>query len=146
MNEHEGDPLDETLREIATRYNEPPAAPRDEMWAMIQRRRAETRTAPAPDDRPALRLRQRRPELRWAAAIAAVLILGIGIGRFTAGGTEDAPAVAALRASGAVMVGKTRTPQIGWKAVTDGPDVPTTTWQPWARACRTWCLTTSGLV
>jgi aspartyl-tRNA(Asn)/glutamyl-tRNA(Gln) amidotransferase subunit A len=43
---------------------------------------------------------------------------------------EDAPAVAALRSSGAVIVGKTRTPQIGWKAVTDGPGVPTTT-NPW---------------
>ena len=93
MNEHEGDPLDETLREIATRYNEPPAAPRDEMWTMIQRRRAEERTAPTTDDRPALQLRQRRPELRWAAAIAAVLILGIGIGRFTAGGGEGTPVV-----------------------------------------------------
>jgi aspartyl-tRNA(Asn)/glutamyl-tRNA(Gln) amidotransferase subunit A len=39
---------------------------------------------------------------------------------------EDAPAVAALRRHGAVIVGKTTTPQIGWKAVTDGPGVPTT--------------------
>ena len=106
MNEHEGDPLDETLREIATRYNEPPAAPRDEMWAMIQRRRADERTAPATEDRPALRLRQRRPELRWAAAIAAVLILGIGIGRFTAGGGEGtAPVIgtATPSANGSVV-------------------------------------------
>lgn len=32
---------------------------------------------------------------------------------------EDAPAVAALRRNGAVLVGKTTTPEIGWKGVTD---------------------------
>ncbi|MER5199171.1 amidase [Streptomyces sp. NPDC002755] len=34
---------------------------------------------------------------------------------------EDAPAVARLRAAGAVLVGKTTTPEYGWKGVTDSP-------------------------
>ncbi|NNG02651.1 MAG: amidase [Inquilinus sp.] len=34
---------------------------------------------------------------------------------------EDAPAVARLRAAGAVLVGKTTTPELGWKGVTDSP-------------------------
>ncbi|MGH2948353.1 MAG: amidase [Solirubrobacteraceae bacterium] len=42
----------------------------------------------------------------------------------------DAPVVAALRRHGAVIVGKTTTPQLGWKAVTDGPDLPPTR-NPW---------------
>ena len=33
----------------------------------------------------------------------------------------DAPVVARLRESGAVLVGKTTTPELGWKGVTDGP-------------------------
>src|SRR5690606_37764647 len=33
----------------------------------------------------------------------------------------DAPVVAALRRHGAVLLGKTTTPEIGWKAVTDSP-------------------------
>jgi aspartyl-tRNA(Asn)/glutamyl-tRNA(Gln) amidotransferase subunit A len=33
----------------------------------------------------------------------------------------DAPSVAALRRHGAVLIGKTTTPQLGWKAVTDAP-------------------------
>jgi aspartyl-tRNA(Asn)/glutamyl-tRNA(Gln) amidotransferase subunit A len=33
--------------------------------------------------------------------------------------TEDAPAVARLRESGAVLLGKTTTPEFGWKGVTD---------------------------
>ena len=33
----------------------------------------------------------------------------------------DAPAVAALRAHGAVLIGKTTTPEFGWKGVTDNP-------------------------
>jgi aspartyl-tRNA(Asn)/glutamyl-tRNA(Gln) amidotransferase subunit A len=39
---------------------------------------------------------------------------------------DDAPAVAALRRHGAVLLGKTTLPQIGWKAVTDRPGAPTT--------------------
>lgn len=35
--------------------------------------------------------------------------------------TEDAPATARLRESGAVLLGKTTTPEFGWKGVTDGP-------------------------
>jgi aspartyl-tRNA(Asn)/glutamyl-tRNA(Gln) amidotransferase subunit A len=35
--------------------------------------------------------------------------------------TEDAPAVARLRESGAVLVGKNTTPEFGWKGVTDSP-------------------------
>jgi aspartyl-tRNA(Asn)/glutamyl-tRNA(Gln) amidotransferase subunit A len=35
--------------------------------------------------------------------------------------TDDAPAVARLRESGAVLLGKTATPEFGWKGVTDSP-------------------------
>ena len=35
--------------------------------------------------------------------------------------TEDAPAVARLRESGALLVGMTTTPEMGWKGVTDSP-------------------------
>ena len=35
--------------------------------------------------------------------------------------TDDAPAVARLRESGAVLVGKNTTPEFGWKGVTDSP-------------------------
>ncbi|SDK47384.1 amidase [Nonomuraea jiangxiensis] len=34
---------------------------------------------------------------------------------------DDAPAVARLRATGAVLLGKTSTPEFGWKGVTDSP-------------------------
>jgi aspartyl-tRNA(Asn)/glutamyl-tRNA(Gln) amidotransferase subunit A len=35
--------------------------------------------------------------------------------------TEDAPAVARLREEGAIILGKTTTPEFGWKGVTDSP-------------------------
>jgi aspartyl-tRNA(Asn)/glutamyl-tRNA(Gln) amidotransferase subunit A len=35
--------------------------------------------------------------------------------------TEDAPSVARLREAGAVLLGKTTSPEIGWKGVTDSP-------------------------
>ncbi|NUP18504.1 MAG: amidase [Streptomyces sp.] len=37
------------------------------------------------------------------------------------GWAEDAPSVARLRAAGAVFLGKTTTPEFGWKGVTDSP-------------------------
>ena len=39
----------------------------------------------------------------------------------SSGWSVDAPAVARLRAGGAVLMGKTTTPEHGWKAVTDSP-------------------------
>jgi aspartyl-tRNA(Asn)/glutamyl-tRNA(Gln) amidotransferase subunit A len=44
----------------------------------------------------------------------------------------DAPAVARLRRAGVVILGKTTTPEFGWKAVTDNPrgDVARNPWHP----------------
>lgn len=42
----------------------------------------------------------------------------------------DAPAVAALRRHGAVLLGKTTTPELGWKGVTDAPATGVTR-NPW---------------
>lgn len=44
--------------------------------------------------------------------------------------TDDAPAVAALRRNGAVLLGKTTTPELGWKGVTDSPATGVTR-NPW---------------
>lgn len=44
--------------------------------------------------------------------------------------TDDAPAVARLRESGAVLVGKNTTPEFGWKGVTDSP-LTGVTRNPW---------------
>lgn len=46
---------------------------------------------------------------------------------------EDAPAVARLREAGAVFLGKTTTPELGWKGVTDSPLEGVTT-NPWDTA------------
>ncbi|MDQ3715362.1 MAG: amidase, partial [Actinomycetota bacterium] len=45
---------------------------------------------------------------------------------------EDAPSVARLRENGAVLVGKTTTPEFGWKGVTDSPRCGVTgnAWDP----------------
>jgi aspartyl-tRNA(Asn)/glutamyl-tRNA(Gln) amidotransferase subunit A len=44
--------------------------------------------------------------------------------------TEDAPATARLREAGAVILGKTTTPEFGWKGVTDSP-LTGVTRNPW---------------
>lgn len=66
------DKLDEQMRALAGDYNQPPATPREEMWAAIQR------------DRVARRATRRigwKPFVWGGLAAAAVLALGIFIGR-----------------------------------------------------------------
>jgi hypothetical protein len=74
------DRLDEQLREAARDYNPPPETPRAEIWQRIQAARAAERR---PTASPAIPL-FRRPVMRFAMGIAALLALGIAIGRVTA--------------------------------------------------------------
>jgi hypothetical protein len=73
MNDHE---LDDQIRRLAESYNEPPATPRDAMWARVEQTRAGSTLAIAGHAR-------RMYWLRMGAGIAAVLVVGIGIGRLT---------------------------------------------------------------
>jgi hypothetical protein len=73
IRDDEDEPLESELREAARAYHEPPPVPRDAIWAQIRSRRAG-------DRRPS---RPARHPWRWAAGIAAVLALGIGIGRLS---------------------------------------------------------------
>jgi len=68
--------------------------------------------------------------------LAAVKDMPLGKGSLTTGaGPADAdmPFVAHLRAAGAVILGKTTTPEFGWKGVTDSP-LTGITRNPWNRA------------
>ena len=94
--------FEDQLRAAARDYNSPPETPREAMWAAIEARRTEkekteksekTETAVTPL-RP---LRHVRP-LRWATGIAALLALGIGLGRVTAP-RSDSPARVAVAPS-----------------------------------------------
>ena len=64
------DRFEERLRDAARDYHAPPPTPRDAMWTAIAARRAAPRQLV-------------RPWMRWGMGIAAVLVLGIAIGRFT---------------------------------------------------------------
>lgn len=94
MDERE-DRFDEVLREAARDYNAPPPTPKAEMWERIQAARAEGRSRDRADGILPLRRPVRptaRPGFRLAMAIAAILILGVAIGRFTAPGVRSSPA------------------------------------------------------
>jgi hypothetical protein len=80
----QNDRFDERLRAAARDYHEPPTTPREEIWTGIvaerQRRREARRMLTAPR------------WVAWGVGLAAVLALGVGIGRWTArdGATADA--------------------------------------------------------
>src|SRR5256884_7605042 len=76
------------LREAAQDYHRPPATPREAMWQGTAARRAARRRRAA----------TWRPVLRWGVGIAAVLALGVAIGRWAAEPPRTRPApVAAAR-------------------------------------------------
>lgn len=103
MDERE-DRLDAVLRDAAQDYNAPPPAPRAEMWQQIMAARRAGRGAEGQSDLPPLVRPARwhnRPTIRLAVGIAALVALGIGIGRVTA---PNAPA-------GSRSVAPTRTAQ-----------------------------------
>jgi hypothetical protein len=76
------DRSDDLLRESARDYNDPPETPREEMWAAIKAQRAEKAEKGPGWMLPFRALRHSRP-LRLAGGIAALLALGIGLGRLT---------------------------------------------------------------
>lgn len=94
------DQQDDSLRALAADYNDPPPVPREEIWARIQA----ARKAPAvatPADQPAApgvlpfrRTPSRRAPaaraLAWVTGAAALLALGIGIGRLSTGSEPPA--------------------------------------------------------
>ena len=70
MDQHEDPQFDQWLKDVArTTYHAPRTPPRDEMWKRIEEARRHKQVVVI------------RPWLRWALAAAAVLVLGIGIGR-----------------------------------------------------------------
>jgi hypothetical protein len=73
------DRFDEQLREAAQAYNRPPVTPREELWRRITAARAAR----------GQRLQTRRLALLWGVGIAAVLALGIALGRWSAIGSPS---------------------------------------------------------
>jgi hypothetical protein len=78
--------FNEYLQRMARELDLPPEVPREEMWARIDALRRPLR--PQADDGSGVvslaDRRGRRPQfLRWAAALAAMLVLGIAIGRLS---------------------------------------------------------------
>lgn len=70
--EHEDPKFEQWLKNAAQSYHAPRTTPREEMWKRIEDARRNTHVI------------ELRPWMRWAVAAAAVLVLGIGIGRWTA--------------------------------------------------------------
>jgi hypothetical protein len=84
------DRFDDLLRDAAREYNQPPETPRDEMWARIVAERAAEKK-----EKRLQHLRHFRP-LALAASIAALLTIGIGLGRLSAPAPQPGAAPVAV--------------------------------------------------
>lgn len=71
--DHEDPRFEQWLKGAAKSYHSPLPTPREEMWKRIE------------EQRRSKHIIELRPWMRWAVAAAAMLALGIGIGRWTAG-------------------------------------------------------------
>ena len=81
--------LDEMMGRALREVDPPPPAPREEMWARIQAQRAARqngRVAEVIELKPRTR---RTTWVPWSAAIAATLLVGIGLGRITSNRPVD---------------------------------------------------------
>lgn len=84
--DHEDPKFEQWLKDVArSTYHAPRTTPRDEMWKRIEEARRTRHIV------------ELRPWMRWAVAAAAVLALGIGIGRWTAGPVGSSPDSGATR-------------------------------------------------
>jgi hypothetical protein len=75
------EPLPDALRDAIAAHHAPPPPPRDAMWARIEAARA---TRPATPVIPLAAKARPRFRYAWPVGIAALVALGIGIGRWTA--------------------------------------------------------------
>src|SRR5881296_2614931 len=119
------DRFDERLRQAAQDYHRPPVTPREELWHRIAAARA-------------ARKRQVivvRSTLRWGVGIAAVLALGVAIGRWSArrGESPSSPTVIAgsdqastlaYRVAAAQYLTRTEALLTGFRAESRSPSVP----------------------
>jgi len=102
--------LDELIAQLADDYNAPPETPREEIWAALEaelRVRDGRRGAVIPIDRGRPAGAQGFHRVAgWAVAAAALLVLGVGIGRMTApvGSAEGNQALAVSPAERASLV------------------------------------------
>ena len=72
IDQHEDPRFEQWLKDAAKSYHSPLPTPREQMWAGITAERQRRQVI------------EIRPWMRWALAAAAVLVIGIGIGRWTA--------------------------------------------------------------
>ena len=85
MDQHEDPRFEAWLRKAAESYHSPHPTPRDVMWKRIEEARRNKRVIVL------------RPWLRWAVAAAAMLVLGIGIGRWSMNQPSTHPAPTGTR-------------------------------------------------
>jgi aspartyl-tRNA(Asn)/glutamyl-tRNA(Gln) amidotransferase subunit A len=139
-----------SVSELLARYRRKIISPVDAVRAVLDRldRYNGIANAYCHVDAECVLQRARESEARWMAGAPKGLIDGVPVGikdnilvagmparfgsRLTSAepAVHDAPTVARLRENGAILIGKTAMPELGWKPVTDSP-LTGVTRNPW---------------
>ncbi len=137
-------PMDDMIEQLREGYNKPPETPREEIWGVIAAELGESGPQVVSMDQARRRLRPawHRPA-GWAAAAAAVLVLGVGLGRMTVPGAaplasapEMSPRSSVLRMAAVEHLGKTESLLTLVKADARGGRLDPVV-RPWARSLLT---------
>ena len=119
------DRFDAVLGNMARDYQRPPETPREEMWARIEAARRMAPPRPAPGEVRVLPIAPRRRLAPWiATAIAASLMLGIGIGRVSAPERDESAADQRVAAAPPDDTTSPVTPARGTDSAASGTPVP----------------------
>lgn len=95
MSEEHMERMDGVIEKLRREYNAPPEAPREDMWRAIEARLTDAASVGEASNVVSIEAVQARRARRfhrtagWAVAAAALLVLGIGIGRMSAPGPAD---------------------------------------------------------
>ena len=137
-------PMEDMIEQLREGYNDPPETPRKEMWGVIAAELGESgpRVVSMDEARRRLRPAWHQPA-GWAAAAAAVLVLGVGLGRMTAPGAaplvsapEMRPQTSLLHMAAVEHLGKTESLLTLVKADARGGRLDPVV-RPWARSLLT---------
>jgi hypothetical protein len=89
------EPMPDRILALAREHNAPPPTPREEIWLRVQAARRKSLEAEGVIPLAPRRVERSARWMRWAVGVAALLLIGIGLGRLTVSAPATGPSTVA---------------------------------------------------